>query len=207
MLCADARSVERRATPELQVKEPCAAAWICQLVPIGVLAKNHETNDELETIASSVSAVAVKCAKTSKIEPSWRRPGLTAKKKPWADYGARWACSQALPCPRNHPLLLIKAWCAATNEDWRQQPSYQKNDKKKLAQNERNCGGCHNAPGKMWCQLPAIDFTSSKNQANIEHTSHSGLTPNPVTSTNIGSPVPSTESPHPLNLLQSTEGC
>ncbi|MBW0576124.1 hypothetical protein O181_115839 [Austropuccinia psidii MF-1] len=34
---------------------------------------------------------------------------------------------------------------------------------------------------------------------NVEHTSHSGLTPNPVTSTNIGSPVPSTENPHHQN--------
>ncbi|MBW0557479.1 hypothetical protein O181_097194 [Austropuccinia psidii MF-1] len=43
---------------------------------------------------------------------------------------------------------------------------------------------------------------SSKNQANIEHTSHYGLTPNPVTSTNIGSPVPSTEIPHHCILPQ-----
>ncbi|MBW0505718.1 hypothetical protein O181_045433 [Austropuccinia psidii MF-1] len=54
----------------------------------------------------------------------------------------------------------------------------------------------HDSPGQILRQSLAIDFTSSKNKANIEHTSHSFLTPNPVTSTNIGSPVPSTEITH-----------
>ncbi|MBW0522468.1 hypothetical protein O181_062183 [Austropuccinia psidii MF-1] len=42
-------------------------------------------------------------------------------------------------------------------------------------------------------------------QANIEHTSSSGLTQNPVTSTNIGSPVPSTEIPHHQILPQPSK--
>ncbi|MBW0530224.1 hypothetical protein O181_069939 [Austropuccinia psidii MF-1] len=46
---------------------------------------------------------------------------------------------------------------------------------------------------------------SRKNQANIENTSHSGLTPNPVTSTNIFFPVPSTEIPHHQILPQLAE--
>ncbi|MBW0493738.1 hypothetical protein O181_033453, partial [Austropuccinia psidii MF-1] len=46
---------------------------------------------------------------------------------------------------------------------------------------------------------------SSENQANVEHTSHSGLTPNPVTSTNIGSPVPSTQIPHHLIIPQPSD--
>ncbi|MBW0495326.1 hypothetical protein O181_035041 [Austropuccinia psidii MF-1] len=44
-----------------------------------------------------------------------------------------------------------------------------------------------------------------KSQAHVKHTPHSGLTPNPVTSTNIGSPVPSTEIPHHLILLQPSK--
>ncbi|MBW0579039.1 hypothetical protein O181_118754, partial [Austropuccinia psidii MF-1] len=47
-----------------------------------------------------------------------------------------------------------------------------------------------------------VVLTSSENQANIEHTSYSCLTPNPVTSTNIGSPVPSTQIPHHLIIPQ-----
>ncbi|MBW0578760.1 hypothetical protein O181_118475, partial [Austropuccinia psidii MF-1] len=39
-------------------------------------------------------------------------------------------------------------------------------------------------------------------QANVEHMSYSCLTPNPVTSTNIGSPVPSTQIPHHLIIPQ-----
>ncbi|MBW0471650.1 hypothetical protein O181_011365 [Austropuccinia psidii MF-1] len=50
-----------------------------------------------------------------------------------------------------------------------------------------------------------VKLASSKNQANVEHTSHSGLTPNPVTSTNIGSPVPSAEIPHHWILPQPSE--
>ncbi|MBW0553436.1 hypothetical protein O181_093151 [Austropuccinia psidii MF-1] len=42
--------------------------------------------------------------------------------------------------------------------------------------------------------------------SNIEHTSHSCLTPNPVTSTNIGSPVPSNQTPHHLIILQPSDG-
>ncbi|MBW0584114.1 hypothetical protein O181_123829, partial [Austropuccinia psidii MF-1] len=48
-------------------------------------------------------------------------------------------------------------------------------------------------------------LTSSKNQANLQNTSHSGLTPNPVKSTNIGSPVPSTEIPHHWILPQPSK--
>ncbi|MBW0492214.1 hypothetical protein O181_031929, partial [Austropuccinia psidii MF-1] len=47
-----------------------------------------------------------------------------------------------------------------------------------------------------------VKLTSSKNQANVKHTSHSCLTPNPVTSTNIGSPVPSNQIPHHLIIPQ-----
>ncbi|MBW0557655.1 hypothetical protein O181_097370 [Austropuccinia psidii MF-1] len=47
-----------------------------------------------------------------------------------------------------------------------------------------------------------VELTSSENQANVEHTSHSGLTPNPVTSNNIGSPVPSAQIPHHLIIPQ-----
>ncbi|MBW0556695.1 hypothetical protein O181_096410, partial [Austropuccinia psidii MF-1] len=72
----------------------------------------------------------------------------------------------------------------------------------------------HSPPGKMSHQSLAIDFTSSrikikltqsKNQANIEHMSHSGITPNLVTSTNIGSPVPSTEISHHLIVPQPSK--
>ncbi|MBW0484776.1 hypothetical protein O181_024491 [Austropuccinia psidii MF-1] len=51
-----------------------------------------------------------------------------------------------------------------------------------------------------------VKLMSSKIQANIEHTSHSCLTPNPVTSTNIGSPVPSTQIPHHLIIPQPSDG-
>ncbi|MBW0541793.1 hypothetical protein O181_081508 [Austropuccinia psidii MF-1] len=70
-------------------------------------------------------------------------------------------------------------------------------------------------PQQMLCLLLAIDFTSSrrevkltssKNQANIEHMSRSGLIPNTVKSTNIGSPVPSTEIPHHPILPQPSKG-
>ncbi|MBW0590230.1 hypothetical protein O181_129945 [Austropuccinia psidii MF-1] len=43
-------------------------------------------------------------------------------------------------------------------------------------------------------------------QETLKHTSHSGLTPNPVTSANIGSPVPSTEIPHHRILPQPSKG-
>ncbi|MBW0564171.1 hypothetical protein O181_103886 [Austropuccinia psidii MF-1] len=64
------------------------------------------------------------------------------------------------------------------------------------------------------CQLLEIDFTSSrikvkltssKTQAKCKHTSHSGLRPNTVTSTNIGSPVLSTQIPHHQILPQPSE--
>ncbi|MBW0531682.1 hypothetical protein O181_071397 [Austropuccinia psidii MF-1] len=70
------------------------------------------------------------------------------------------------------------------------------------------------APGQISRQSLAIDFTSSrikvkltssKNEANVQHMSHSGLTPNAVTSTNIGSPVPSTEIPHHQIIPQPSE--
>ncbi|MBW0499082.1 hypothetical protein O181_038797 [Austropuccinia psidii MF-1] len=70
------------------------------------------------------------------------------------------------------------------------------------------------SPGQILCQLLAIDFkssrikvkqTSSKNQANVEHKSHPGLTPNSVTATNIGSPVPSTEIPQHQILPQPSK--
>ncbi|MBW0546472.1 hypothetical protein O181_086187 [Austropuccinia psidii MF-1] len=70
-------------------------------------------------------------------------------------------------------------------------------------------------PAQILCQSLAIDFTSSRikvelmssrNQANFEHASQSCLTPNPVTSTNIGSPVPSTQSPHHLIISQPSDG-
>ncbi|MBW0582631.1 hypothetical protein O181_122346, partial [Austropuccinia psidii MF-1] len=66
-------------------------------------------------------------------------------------------------------------------------------------------------PGPISCQSSAIDFTSSrikveltssKNQANVKHTSYSCLRPNPVTSTNIRSHVPSTQIPHHLIIPQ-----
>ncbi|MBW0498151.1 hypothetical protein O181_037866 [Austropuccinia psidii MF-1] len=50
-----------------------------------------------------------------------------------------------------------------------------------------------------------VELTSSKNQANVEHASHSGLTPNPVTSNNVGSPVPSTQIPHHLIIPQPSD--
>ncbi|MBW0587877.1 hypothetical protein O181_127592 [Austropuccinia psidii MF-1] len=71
------------------------------------------------------------------------------------------------------------------------------------------------SPGRILRQSSAIDFTSSrikvkltssKNQANVEQTSYSCLTPNPVTSTNIGSPVPSTQIPHHLIIPQPSNG-
>ncbi|MBW0564149.1 hypothetical protein O181_103864 [Austropuccinia psidii MF-1] len=58
----------------------------------------------------------------------------------------------------------------------------------------------------MLRQSSAIDFTSSKHKAHVKHMSHSGLTPNPVTSTNIGSPVPSTQIPHHLIIPQPSDG-
>ncbi|MBW0587567.1 hypothetical protein O181_127282 [Austropuccinia psidii MF-1] len=66
------------------------------------------------------------------------------------------------------------------------------------------------APGQISRQSSAIDFTShranvNENQANVEHTSHSGLTPSPVTSNNIGSPVPSTQIPHHLIIPQTSD--
>ncbi|MBW0485337.1 hypothetical protein O181_025052 [Austropuccinia psidii MF-1] len=61
------------------------------------------------------------------------------------------------------------------------------------------------APGQILRQLLTIDFTSSSHQANVMHMSHSGLTPNPVTSTNIGLPVPSTEIPHHRILPQPSK--
>ncbi|MBW0582121.1 hypothetical protein O181_121836 [Austropuccinia psidii MF-1] len=72
----------------------------------------------------------------------------------------------------------------------------------------------YQTPGRISHQSSAIDFissrikvkrTSSKNQANIEHMLHSGLTPNPVTSTNLCSPVPSTEIPHHQILPQPSK--
>ncbi|MBW0572143.1 hypothetical protein O181_111858 [Austropuccinia psidii MF-1] len=45
-----------------------------------------------------------------------------------------------------------------------------------------------------------------KSQAHVEHTSYSCLTPNPVTSTNIGSPVPSTQIPHHVIIPQPSDG-
>ncbi|MBW0584385.1 hypothetical protein O181_124100 [Austropuccinia psidii MF-1] len=39
-------------------------------------------------------------------------------------------------------------------------------------------------------------------QANVQHAPHSGPTPNPVTSTNMGSPVPSTDLPHCPTTIQ-----
>ncbi|MBW0566889.1 hypothetical protein O181_106604, partial [Austropuccinia psidii MF-1] len=50
-----------------------------------------------------------------------------------------------------------------------------------------------------------VELTSSKNQATVEHTSYSCLTPNPVTSTNIGSAVPSTQIPHHLIIPQPSD--
>ncbi|MBW0491887.1 hypothetical protein O181_031602 [Austropuccinia psidii MF-1] len=72
------------------------------------------------------------------------------------------------------------------------------------------------APGKLSSQLVATDFmssrtklklTSSKDQENVEHTSHSVLTPNPVTFTNIGSPLPSMVITRHLIILQPAGGC
>ncbi|MBW0541414.1 hypothetical protein O181_081129 [Austropuccinia psidii MF-1] len=74
--------------------------------------------------------------------------------------------------------------------------------------------GAH-SPGRISCQLSAIGFTSSRikveltsseNKANVEQTSYPCLTPNPVTSTNIGSPVPSTQIPHHLIIPQPSNG-
>ncbi|MBW0484664.1 hypothetical protein O181_024379 [Austropuccinia psidii MF-1] len=55
------------------------------------------------------------------------------------------------------------------------------------------------------CEKIEVKLTSSENKANIKHMSHSGLTPNPVTSTNIGSPVPSTEILHHWILPQPSK--
>ncbi|MBW0487308.1 hypothetical protein O181_027023 [Austropuccinia psidii MF-1] len=64
-------------------------------------------------------------------------------------------------------------------------------------------GNLVTTPGKILHQLLVIDFMSSR--IKVKLTSHSGLTPNPVTSTNIGSPVPSTEIPHHWILPQPSE--
>ncbi|MBW0563069.1 hypothetical protein O181_102784 [Austropuccinia psidii MF-1] len=45
-----------------------------------------------------------------------------------------------------------------------------------------------------------------KSQAHVEHTSYSCRTPNPVTSPNIGSPVPSTQILHHRIIPQPSDG-
>ncbi|MBW0492403.1 hypothetical protein O181_032118 [Austropuccinia psidii MF-1] len=59
---------------------------------------------------------------------------------------------------------------------------------------------------KLTSHQANVKQTSSQNQANFEHMLHSGLKPNPVISTNIGSSVPSTKIPHHLILFQPSKG-